>query len=165
MAALYYPSWRPTFTANFHLTFPEPKAAGSTSGSRQMRLLHISLSFSPCHLLLWSEGDWLLSHDKPLRVNVVISKFDSYRFIIIMFSWCLCNKRASWSSSSLLCQILDGGFDINSKAVVSLVSSPPLLQLYELDRDPKRKEFLDDLFSFMQKRGMLLCSVSYRTIL
>lgn len=31
----------------------------------------------------------------------------------------------------------------------------PLLpsQLYELDADPKRKEFLDDLFSFMQKRG------------
>ncbi|KAI7795422.1 AT-rich interactive domain-containing protein 3A [Triplophysa rosa] len=26
-------------------------------------------------------------------------------------------------------------------------------QLYELDNDPKRKEFLDDLFSFMQKRG------------
>ncbi|XP_051967848.1 AT-rich interactive domain-containing protein 3A-like [Xyrauchen texanus] len=26
-------------------------------------------------------------------------------------------------------------------------------QLYELDIDPKRKEFLDDLFSFMQKRG------------
>nr|XP_033791535.1 AT-rich interactive domain-containing protein 3C isoform X2 [Geotrypetes seraphini] len=26
-------------------------------------------------------------------------------------------------------------------------------QLYELDDDPKRKEFLDDLFSFMQKRG------------
>ncbi|XP_060889864.1 AT-rich interactive domain-containing protein 3A isoform X2 [Labrus mixtus] len=26
-------------------------------------------------------------------------------------------------------------------------------QLYELDRDPKRKEFLDALFSFMQKRG------------
>uniref|UniRef100_A0A3Q3W3C6 AT-rich interactive domain-containing protein 3 n=1 Tax=Mola mola TaxID=94237 RepID=A0A3Q3W3C6_MOLML len=26
-------------------------------------------------------------------------------------------------------------------------------QLYELDRDPKRKEFLDDLFRFMQKRG------------
>ncbi|XP_035313370.1 AT-rich interactive domain-containing protein 3C isoform X1 [Cricetulus griseus] len=25
-------------------------------------------------------------------------------------------------------------------------------QLYELDADPKRKEFLDDLFSFMQKR-------------
>ncbi|XP_045846728.1 AT-rich interactive domain-containing protein 3A isoform X1 [Meles meles] len=25
--------------------------------------------------------------------------------------------------------------------------------LYELDGDPKRKEFLDDLFSFMQKRG------------
>lgn len=28
-----------------------------------------------------------------------------------------------------------------------------LLQLYELDGDPRRKEFLDDLFSFMQKRG------------
>ncbi|XP_070291194.1 AT-rich interactive domain-containing protein 3A isoform X1 [Salvelinus sp. IW2-2015] len=26
-------------------------------------------------------------------------------------------------------------------------------KLYELDGDPKRKEFLDDLFSFMQKRG------------
>lgn len=27
------------------------------------------------------------------------------------------------------------------------------LQLYELNDDPKRKEFLDDLFNFMQKRG------------
>lgn len=26
-------------------------------------------------------------------------------------------------------------------------------KLYELDNDPKRKEFLDDLFTFMQKRG------------
>lgn len=26
-------------------------------------------------------------------------------------------------------------------------------QLYELDDDEKRKEFLDELFSFMQKRG------------
>ena len=26
-------------------------------------------------------------------------------------------------------------------------------QLYEIDENPKRKEFLDDLFSFMQKRG------------
>lgn len=34
-------------------------------------------------------------------------------------------------------------------------ANPSLLcpQLYELDADPKRKEFLDDLFSFMQKRG------------
>lgn len=34
-------------------------------------------------------------------------------------------------------------------------TDPSLLrpQLYELDADPKRKEFLDDLFSFMQKRG------------
>jgi hypothetical protein len=31
------------------------------------------------------------------------------------------------------------------------------LQLYELDGDPKRKEFLDDLFSFMQKRGESTC--------
>lgn len=29
-----------------------------------------------------------------------------------------------------------------------------LSQLYELDNDPKRKEFLDDLFTFMQKRGL-----------
>lgn len=26
-------------------------------------------------------------------------------------------------------------------------------QLYEINDDPKRKEFLDDLFSFMQRRG------------
>ena len=26
-------------------------------------------------------------------------------------------------------------------------------QLYEIDGDPNRKEFLDDLFIFMQKRG------------
>lgn len=31
-----------------------------------------------------------------------------------------------------------------------------LLQLYEINDDPKRKEFLDDLFSFMQKRGKLV---------
>uniref|UniRef100_A0A5K3EGS5 ARID domain-containing protein n=1 Tax=Mesocestoides corti TaxID=53468 RepID=A0A5K3EGS5_MESCO len=29
----------------------------------------------------------------------------------------------------------------------------PSFQLYELSPDPKRKEFLDDLFNFMQKRG------------
>ncbi|KAK1161008.1 AT-rich interactive domain-containing protein 3B-like [Acipenser oxyrinchus oxyrinchus] len=28
--------------------------------------------------------------------------------------------------------------------------------LYELDGDPKRKEFLDDLFTFMQKRGRII---------
>ena len=28
-----------------------------------------------------------------------------------------------------------------------------LLQLYEIDDNPKRKEFLDDCFAFMQKRG------------
>ena len=33
------------------------------------------------------------------------------------------------------------------------------LQLYELDSDPNRKEFLDDLFTFMQKRGE--CTARY----
>lgn len=32
-----------------------------------------------------------------------------------------------------------------------------ILQLYEINDDPKRKEFLDDLFSFMQKRGKYSC--------
>lgn len=27
------------------------------------------------------------------------------------------------------------------------------LQLYEINDDPKRKEFLDDLFMFMKERG------------
>jgi hypothetical protein len=31
-----------------------------------------------------------------------------------------------------------------------------LFQLYEIDDNPKRKEFLDELFAFMQKRGELL---------
>ena len=30
---------------------------------------------------------------------------------------------------------------------------PTILQLYEIDDNPKRKEFLDELFAFMQKRG------------
>lgn len=41
-----------------------------------------------------------------------------------------------------------GGWWIQSWKVTSVFP-----QLYELDADPKRKEFLDDLFSFMQKRG------------
>ena len=31
-----------------------------------------------------------------------------------------------------------------------------LFQLYELSDEPKRREFLDDLFQFMQKRGNFL---------
>lgn len=31
-----------------------------------------------------------------------------------------------------------------------------MFQLYEINDDPKRKEFLDDLFTFMQKRGKLI---------
>lgn len=34
-------------------------------------------------------------------------------------------------------------------------------QLYELSEDPKRKEFLDELFAFMQKRGRQWCSLEY----
>jgi hypothetical protein len=39
-----------------------------------------------------------------------------------------------------------GGEALNSFSLVSF-------QLYELSDEPKRKEFLDDLFAFMQKRG------------
>lgn len=35
------------------------------------------------------------------------------------------------------------------------------LQLYEINDDPKRKEFLDDLFSFMQKRGEWIVLMGY----
>lgn len=41
---------------------------------------------------------------------------------------------------------------------ISNQSSSYSPQLYELSNDPKRKEFLDDLFSFMQKRGESVCS-------
>nr|XP_013999019.1 unnamed protein product [Salmo salar] len=40
-----------------------------------------------------------------------------------------------------------------SLSSLPLVGSGSTSQLYELDNDDKRKEFLDDLFSFMQKRG------------
>jgi len=32
------------------------------------------------------------------------------------------------------------------------------MQLYEMSDDVKRKEFLDELFTFMQKRGELIVS-------
>ena len=35
-----------------------------------------------------------------------------------------------------------------------------IFQLYEIDDNPKRREFLDDLFSMMQKRGtFILCTL------
>uniref|UniRef100_A0A669DLW9 AT-rich interactive domain-containing protein 3B n=1 Tax=Oreochromis niloticus TaxID=8128 RepID=A0A669DLW9_ORENI len=36
-------------------------------------------------------------------------------------------------------------------------ASRDFAKLYELDNDPKRKEFLDDLFAFMQKRDFPVC--------
>ncbi|XP_064882994.1 AT-rich interactive domain-containing protein 3A isoform X1 [Oncorhynchus nerka] len=41
----------------------------------------------------------------------------------------------------------------NSSVGIGGGSSSLIQELYELDNDDKRKEFLDDLFSFMQKRG------------
>ncbi|XP_010875248.1 AT-rich interactive domain-containing protein 3A isoform X2 [Esox lucius] len=41
----------------------------------------------------------------------------------------------------------------NSSVGIGGGSSSLIQELYELDDDDKRKEFLDDLFSFMQKRG------------
>lgn len=36
-----------------------------------------------------------------------------------------------------------------------------LFQLYEIDDNPKRKEFLDDLFTYMQKKGEFLTIYCY----
>ena len=36
---------------------------------------------------------------------------------------------------------------------LSVTQHPTIPQLYEIDDNPKRKEFLDELFAFMQKRG------------
>ena len=38
-------------------------------------------------------------------------------------------------------------------------------QLYEIDDNPKRKEFLDELFSLMQKRGKCSQKISLFTLL
>ncbi|MCJ8735994.1 hypothetical protein PDJAM_G00253810 [Pangasius djambal] len=50
------------------------------------------------------------------------------------------NGNASWNEES------DGGRGRGE-------ASRDFAKLYELDNDPNRKEFLDDLFTFMQKRG------------
>ncbi|XP_060742085.1 AT-rich interactive domain-containing protein 3B isoform X2 [Tachysurus vachellii] len=50
------------------------------------------------------------------------------------------NGNASWNEES------DGGRGRGE-------ASRDFAKLYELDSDPNRKEFLDDLFTFMQKRG------------
>ena len=47
-----------------------------------------------------------------------------------------------------MCCILDSFLK-----VIDYVFSAYFPQLYELSDDPKRREFLDDLFAFMQKRG------------
>ncbi|KAJ3593685.1 hypothetical protein NHX12_006019 [Muraenolepis orangiensis] len=39
-------------------------------------------------------------------------------------------------------------------------ASRDFAKLYELDNDPNRKEFLDDLFTFMQKRAVMNEDVS-----
>lgn len=47
-------------------------------------------------------------------------------------------------------------FSIDDEKSTQTRLSLPLVsffQLYEINDDPKRKEFLDDLFSYMQKRG------------
>nr|XP_014349303.1 PREDICTED: AT-rich interactive domain-containing protein 3B-like [Latimeria chalumnae] len=44
-------------------------------------------------------------------------------------------------------------------------ASRDFAKLYELDNDPKRKEFLDDLFTFMQKRGECLWFLSLFTLI
>lgn len=44
-------------------------------------------------------------------------------------------------------------FQIN---LIRNIFSRLFLQLYEINDDPKRKEFLDDLFMFMKDRGKKL---------
>ncbi|KPP78182.1 AT-rich interactive domain-containing protein 3B-like [Scleropages formosus] len=53
---------------------------------------------------------------------------------------CTYNGSTSWSDE------VDGGRGRGE-------ASRDFAKLYELDSDPKRKEFLDDLFAYMQKRG------------
>ncbi|CAF1216550.1 unnamed protein product [Rotaria sordida] len=47
----------------------------------------------------------------------------------------------------------DSGNQSNSGSTTEWTFEEQFRQLYELSDEPKRKEFLDDLFAFMQKRG------------
>lgn len=60
-----------------------------------------------------------------------------------------------WGQLSSGCCPHEVGLCLSSPPTPPPPTDPCVLcpQLYELDTDPKRKEFLDDLFSFMQKRG------------
>uniref|UniRef100_A0A667YUV5 AT-rich interactive domain-containing protein 3 n=1 Tax=Myripristis murdjan TaxID=586833 RepID=A0A667YUV5_9TELE len=64
------------------------------------------------------------------------------------------NGQADWSFDDHFKQVSmfedEGGGGSISRSLTSFYFLP---QLYELDNDPNRKEFLDDLFTFMQKRG------------
>lgn len=162
------------------LTFTElsgaPLAAGPTSGSHQATLLHsFSLSLSvtssynhtatdllgSLHILLYRSHQilFILSqkgchptgcHRNRASIEVSLSSVSCLMPISVCRGFFLiaeCDPQHF--------DVMDETLLPDIKMSTSSYSSP---QLYELDGDPKRKEFLDDLFSFMQKRGMYCSS-------
>lgn len=69
---------------------------------------------------------------------------------ILIESGILCVHASTYIYTLLRFPLLS--FD--DRAII-IFASPFLFQLYEIDDNPKRKEFLDELFTFMQGRGEL----------
>jgi len=64
------------------------------------------------------------------------------------------------SSSNVSSVLSSTPLDTYFTSIIFIINSIlSFFQLYEISDDPKRKEFLDDLFSFMQKRGKFLLKI------
>lgn len=76
------------------------------------------------------------------------NKINSVRFVI--YRICISIRELEDLTRSILAlkDMLDQTDSIRVSNLVMVY-----FQLYEISDDPKRKEFLDDLFQFMQKRG------------
>lgn len=86
----------------------------------------------------------------PLSIIFLDFLFSSVRrYILILVKMLYCNFTVTSLEKMFTSFLLKHLRMINSDKCIFVT----LLQLYEINNDPKRKEFLDDLFSFMQKRG------------
>jgi len=83
-------------------------------------------------------------------------KRHSYAQITEAVQMCLMYRNTLWAAIILNITLT------MSMVIVSTTMLFYLFQLYEINDDPKRKEFLDDLFSFMQKRGKSIESLFHR---